>query len=243
MSPPNDASPKEYLHWLRTTDDEPISILRDVLSTAMWVVGIGLLLFAASGVWPPMVAVESGSMEPQMYRGDLIFVMEEGRLAGDGAHADTEVVTYRAGKQSGYSSFNNPGDVIIYKPDGNSRETPIIHRAMFWVEKGENWYGRANPDYLGSADNCQQLANCPAPHAGFITKGDNNGGYDQVGFAPNSSPVEPSWVVGKAKLRIPWLGHVRLQFATTAPELLEQTPRTNSTVDPRATTAPRTVPA
>lgn len=138
MSPPDDASPTELFHWFRTTEDEPVAIVRDILTTAMWAVGIGLLLFAISGVWPPMVAVESDSMEPQMERGDLIFVMEEGRLAGDGSHADTGVVTYRAGQQSGYSEFNNPGDVIIFRPDGNGRETPIIHRAMFWVEDGEN---------------------------------------------------------------------------------------------------------
>ncbi|WP_266078719.1 S26 family signal peptidase [Haladaptatus caseinilyticus] len=235
MSPPDDASPREVFHWFRTTEDEPVAFIRDILTTAMWAVGIGLLLFAISGVWPPLVAVESGSMEPQMYRGDLIFVMEEHRFAGDGAHANTGIVTYRAGQRSGYSSFNEPGDVIIFKPDGNGRATPIIHRAMLWVEGGENWYGRATPDYVGDADNCRELANCPAPHAGFITKGDNNAGYDQVGFGAYTGPVKPSWVVGKAKLRIPWLGHVRLQFATTtAPEPLdlETRPATNSTTVP-----------
>ncbi|WP_435155315.1 S26 family signal peptidase [Haladaptatus sp. DFWS20] len=240
MSPPDDASPAELFHWFRTTEDEPVAIVRDLLTTAMWAVGIGLLLFAISGVWPPMVAVESGSMEPQMYRGDLIFVMEEHRFAGDGAHANTGVVTYRAGKQSGYFEFNNPGDVIIFKPAGNGRETPIIHRAMLWVEEGENWYGKANSDYVGTAENCEQLANCPAPHSGFITKGDNNAGYDQVGFGANSTPVKPSWVVGKAKLRTPWLGHVRLQFAAATPsELLELEPRleANSTIAPLASSA------
>ncbi|SIR46588.1 signal peptidase, endoplasmic reticulum-type [Haladaptatus litoreus] len=197
----------------------------------MWAVGIGLLLFAISGVWPPMVAVESGSMEPQMERGDLIFVMEEGRLAGDGSHGDTGVVTYRAGQNSGYSEFNQPGDVIIFEPNGDGQAVPIIHRAMFWVDEGENWYDEANPDYVGTATNCEQLTNCPAPHAGFITKGDNNGGYDQASFGAHTAPVKPSWVVGKAKLKIPWLGHVRLQFGiATPPELLEAEthPVTNS---------------
>jgi signal peptidase I len=162
MSPPTDANPTELLHWLRTTDEEPVAFVRDVLSTVLWAVGVGLLLFAVSGVWPPMVAVESGSMEPQMYRGDLIFVMEEGRLAGGAAHADTDVVTYPAGKQSGYEEFNDHGDMIIFEPDGNGRETPIIHRAMFWVEAGENWYDRTDSDYVGVSNNCRELANCPA---------------------------------------------------------------------------------
>ncbi|WP_440007747.1 S26 family signal peptidase [Halomicrococcus sp. SG-WS-1] len=213
MSPPNDAGPREWLHWLRTTDDEPVAIVRDVLSTAGWVVAIGLLLFAVSGVWPPMVAVESPSMEPHMSRTDLVFVMEEHRLAGDAARDGTGVVTYAAGERAGYEKFGSYGDVIIFRPDGESDRTPIIHRAHFWVEEGENWYDEANPEYVGGADDCGELAYCPAPHAGFITKGDNNGAYDQVGALALTGPVKPQWVVGTAEFRIPWLGWLRLQFA------------------------------
>ncbi len=213
MSPPSDAGPKELLQWFRTTDEEPVPLVRDVLKTALWLVGIGVLLFAITGVWPPMVAVESGSMQPHMKKGDLIVVMDKGRLVGDGSYADTGIVPYRAGKGSGYRSFHSYGDVIVYRPDGATGETPIIHRARFWVQKNENWYDRADEKFIGTADNCEELPNCPAPHAGFITKGDHNGEYDQVyrGIGgPISSPVESSWVVAKAKFRIPWLGWVRL---------------------------------
>ncbi|WP_231185457.1 S26 family signal peptidase [Haladaptatus sp. DYF46] len=212
MSPPTDAGPKELFQWLRTTEEEPVAIVRDVVKTAMWVVGIGVLLFAITGVWPPMVAVESGSMQPHMKKGDLVVVMDEGRLAGDGSYGDTGVVPYRAGRGSGYREFHSYGDVIVYRPNGDSGRTPIIHRARFWVRENENWYDRANEAYVGTADNCEELRNCPAPHAGFITKGDHNGVYDQVYEldGPISGPVKSSWIVGKAKLRIPWLGWIRL---------------------------------
>ncbi|WP_135807204.1 S24/S26 family peptidase [Halorussus marinus] len=209
----SDTGPIALIGRFRRSDHGAVVFVRELLSSAAIVVAIGLLLFAASGVWPPMVAIESGSMEPQMYKGDLVFVMEEGRLAPDVAHADTGIVTYRAGAEAGYSKFNNPGDVIIYTQNGDPGRTPIIHRAMFWVESGENWYDEANKQYL-RADNCGELANCPAPHAGFITKGDNNGEYDQARRI--STVVKPDWVRGTAEVRIPWLGWVRLYFSGAA---------------------------
>jgi signal peptidase len=177
-----------------------------VASGAAVVVMVGLVLFAASGVWPPLVAVESGSMNPHMQKGDLVFVMEAGRLAPDTAR-EPGVVTSAVGRETDYRTFGGDGNVIVYRPNGND-EVPIIHRAHFWVEEGENWYDRADVRYL-AADNCAELIYCPAPHAGFITRGDANSRYDQtrtMGF----EPVRPAWVKGKAVVRIPYLGWVRL---------------------------------
>ena len=182
----------------------------DLLSSVSAVVLVGVLLFAVSGVWPPLVAIESPSMTPNIHTGDLVFVMEEERFPGDAAHGDTGVVTAHAASAADYTEFNRPGDVIVYAPDGDNATTPIIHRAMFWVEKNESWYDEADADYVGSADSCRELANCPANASGFITKGDYNSQYDQVGYDPISSPVKPGWVVGTAEVRVPWLGCVRL---------------------------------
>lgn len=183
--------------------------LYDVASSAAAVLLVGALLFAVSGVWPPMVAIESGSMYPHMQTGDLVFVMDEQRFPGDGAQAGTGVVTADTGETVDYRQFARTGDVIVYEPDGRSADTPIIHRAMFWVEEGENWYERADQAALGNADDCDDLRNCPAPHAGFVTKGDANGRYDQA--QGMSSPVKPEWVVGTAEVRVPKLGCVRLR--------------------------------
>ncbi len=179
----------------------------DILGSAGAVFLVGLLVITVSGVWPPLVAIESGSMEPQMERGDMVFVMAEERFAGPGARGG--VVTAATAESSGYTRFGRPGDVIVFAPDGDRDRTPIIHRAMFYVEAEEDWYDRADPEYRGSAGNCTALANCPAPHDGFVTRGDANGRYDQV--APTKSTVvRPRWVIGTAELRIPELGWVRL---------------------------------
>jgi len=195
-------------------DDSPgaIEYVTDVVGSAGAVLLVGLLLFAVSGVWPPLVAIESPSMDPHIQKGDLVFVMEEERFAGP--NAQHGVVTAQQG--ANYARFQQPGDVVVYEPDGNGRRTPIIHRAMFYVEEGENWYDRADPDAVGNANSCVELANCPANDSGFITKGDNNNQYDQVGRSPISDPVEPEWIIGTAEWRVPFLGEIRLGWNKAA---------------------------
>ena len=198
------------VRWFLTTDDETVMMTRDVLSSVAIVAAVALLLFGVSGIWPPLVAVESGSMEPNMQRGDLVFVVEDGRFAGSNTIADTGVVTLERGQEAGYTKFGNPGDVIVFRPNGNPATTPVIHRAHFWVEKNERWVEtKASESIVGDAT-CQEVPNCPAPYAGFITKGDHNPGYDQTGGGADTGIVKPDWITGKAQYRIPWLGHIRL---------------------------------
>ncbi|WP_280536048.1 S26 family signal peptidase [Halopenitus sp. POP-27] len=189
-----------------TATEGPAVWIRDVVSSVLIVLAIGALLFAVTGVWPPMVAVESGSMDPNMQKGDLIVVTEPGRLAPAAATNDVGVVPAAVAEREGYRSFGAPGSVIVYTFPGRIG-SPIIHRTMFHVEAGENWVDRADDRYL-SADTCSAVQNCPAPHSGYITKGDNNGRYDQAsGIAP---PVKPEWVTGVARVRLPYLGWIRL---------------------------------
>jgi signal peptidase len=191
-------------------DDEWAFVIRDLLVTVLAVLLVGGYLFAISGVWPPMVAIESGSMDPNMEVNDMVFVMESGRFQPENAIGDTGVVPARVGEQAGYEQFGRSGDVIIFEPGGNGAETPIIHRAMFWVEEGENWCEMADPAYLGRFEPSD--ANCEAPHDGFITKGDANPRYDQASYGESSQPVKPEWIVGTAELRFPRLGWFRLQL-------------------------------
>ncbi|MBB6647294.1 S26 family signal peptidase [Halobellus ruber] len=198
---------ESFLTRFRTARSGPLLFIRETLYSVIGVLAVGLLLFAVSGVWPPMVAVESGSMEPEMQRGDLIFVTEPERFTPD--YARGGIVTVEVGTDEGYRSFGGNGSVIIYDPPDRVG-SPIIHRAHFHVEEGENWYDRANPAYL-NADDCESLSNCPAPHDGFITKGDANARYDQASNI--AGPVRPDWIRGTARLRIPYLGYVRLELA------------------------------
>lgn len=167
-----------------------------------------LVLFALSGVWPPFVAIESGSMEPHMAEGDLVFLVDADRYTGHDGVADTGLLTHEAGLEAGHLSFGKPGHVIVFTADGS--DVSIIHRLHLYVEEGEDWYDRADPEYLGGASSCAELSNCPAPHDGFITKGDANAYYDQVNN--NMEVVKVEWIDGRAAVRIPFLGHVRLTF-------------------------------
>ncbi len=200
-----------FVRWFFKTNDDSVVLVRDILSSVAIVAVIGLLLFGISGVWPPLVAVESGSMEPNMEVGDLIFVVADDRFVGDGATGDTGVVTHEDGDD--HEKFGKAGDVVVFEPNGQAHQTPVIHRAHFWVEEGENWVDtRAEPEYVDGAS-CDQLRTCPAAHDGFVTKGDANPYYDQYqrGGA-NTDVVQPGWITGKASFRVPWLGYVRLTF-------------------------------
>lgn len=201
---------RDRLKQLRQANHPVVRFFREFLASTFMVIMVGVLLFGVSGVWPPLVAVESGSMTPNLHRGDLVFVMDESRFQPQHAVNDTGIVTYYGADGSGYRSFGDYGDVIVFSPNGGN-QTPIIHRARFWVQSGENWYQTANKSFI-RGDSCAAIPNCPAPHGGFITKGDANGYYDQVSGI--SAPVKLKWVRGTAKLRIPFLGHIRLQFST-----------------------------
>lgn len=207
---------ESFLKRFRTAERGPLFVVREVTTSVLLVAGIGVLLFAISGVWPPMVAVESGSMDPHMQKGDLVFVTEPGRFAPDGAVGDTGVVPYQKAVDQEYRTFDSYGSVVVYQTPQRSAQgkAPVIHRVHFRVEEGENWYERADKNHIGEASNCRQLKQCPAPHGGFITKGDDNGNYDQVNGI--SSPVTAEWVLGVARLRIPLLGWIRLVVSGAA---------------------------
>ena len=202
--------------WRRflTATDGPLLLLREVCISLTIVLIVGGLLFGISGVWPPMVAVESESMEPNINKYDLVFVTEPGRFSPSEAD-QIGVVTADAVDSTEYASFNAAGSVIVFD-NPQATGPPIIHRAHFFVEEGENWYDRTNPDHISASD-CDELQYCPAPHDGYITKGDNeasNNRYDQAnGIAPI---VKPEWVTGVARLRLPYVGYIRLALTGAA---------------------------
>ncbi|MCQ1535974.1 S26 family signal peptidase [Methanosarcina sp. KYL-1] len=168
-----------------------VSLGKDMLSVIAVLITFMVLSKLAFGLWTPMVAVESGSMEPHMQVGDIIFIKNIDRV---------NLVTNEEGASSGYMSFGDYGDVILYRPYGQEGVTPIIHRAMYYVEAGQPMW-----------------ENGPiAPYSGYITKGDNpvtNKHFDQEGQISYHVPVKEEWVIGTAQYRIPYAGHVRLLFS------------------------------
>jgi signal peptidase len=106
-------------------------------------------IFAYSGIWPPMVVVESESMQHSdttsyigvIDTGDIVVVKK----------VDTyqEVTTYVEGLANGHSTYGEPGDVIIYHRSGMPK--PIIHRAMVMLEY----------NFTGGGFDVPSLANIP----------------------------------------------------------------------------------
>ncbi len=148
--------------------------VKDIIFVVVVVGGISLLSQLLLGLWTPMVAVESGSMVPNLNIGDIVLVQGASR---------TDVIPWEEAEKTDYATFNNPGDVILYRPYGKAsfnlldqlkmligfapskeKATPIIHRALRYVEAGDPmWEG-------GPA----------APFSGYITKGDHNEVIDQM---------------------------------------------------------------
>ncbi len=183
----------EKIKEFNKSTNPAVGLLRDIIFVVAVVAIFASLSHLVLGLWSPMVAVESGSMIPHIEVGDIIFVQSIDR---------TQVITYEDGKNINYTSFGEYGDVILYKPNGIEGVTPIIHRAMYYVEQGQ-------PMWTGGP---------PAPHAGYITKGDNirtNPAYDQMALLDPEGrvmqPVEKEWVIGVARFYpIPYLGYVSI---------------------------------
>ncbi len=171
----------------KESDSFAVSIVRDIMSVLLAVLAFAVVSQIVFGMWTPMVAVESGSMEPHMKIGDIVFIQSIDR---------TKIHTYVSAPDD-YISFKESGDVILYRPYGQEGVTPVIHRAMYYVETGE-------PMWENGAI---------APHSGYITKGDNertNMYYDQQGQISYLQPVKEEWIIGVARFRIPYAGHIRL---------------------------------
>ncbi|MCK4457630.1 MAG: S26 family signal peptidase [Thermoplasmata archaeon] len=134
-SEPEDKEKKDRKRkWIRSI----LFLLRD-LGVAALIVGIILLsLFLYTGNWPPMVVVESKSMQHSdtesfvgvIDTGDLVLVQN--------AHSKSDIITYVEGRATGYGTYGEFGDVIIYKQGGNYEAKSIIHRALIRLDWNES---------------------------------------------------------------------------------------------------------
>ena len=185
---------KGAIKGFQESDHPIIAFAREILWVVAVVGGIALLLFLVCGTWPAVVAVESESMLPNMHVNDLVFVVQKDRFG--------PLQTYEAGGNTGYMKFGKYGDVVIYKPNGAVNIHPIIHRAMAFHEA--EWFA-SNPSF-------PKVQN---PHAGYLTRGDNNLGPDQQSSINGIGPIQPvkgEWIVGKALFSVPLLGYPTLHY-------------------------------
>ncbi|RXE56843.1 phosphohydrolase [Methanoculleus taiwanensis] len=183
---------------LRTSTHPAASLARDLVWVVAVVGGIALLLYLVAGTWPAVVTIESESMVPHMNVGDLVLVVDEDRYG--------QLTTWTEGNRTGYTSFGDYGDVIIYRPNGAEDVHPIIHRAMAYADEKS----------IAGSPLAQYYAD---PHGGYITKGDNNPVIDQGTYFQGIGVVEPvrkEWIVGKALFAVPLIGYIPLHIVEFA---------------------------
>jgi signal peptidase I len=88
-------------------------------------------LFAYTQNWPPVYVVESESM--QHGSSDILGLINTGDLVLAQKVDPSQITTYVFGQRTGYSTYGEYGDVVLYNPNGIA-STPVIHRAILYLE-------------------------------------------------------------------------------------------------------------
>ena len=173
---------------------EAWSWIREALLAGGLIATLIAVLVLMTGSWPPMVVVESNSMQHDeagevgsIDAGDLVLVMSNERQ---------KIITYAeateaGGPYEGHESHGMPGDVIIYRKNGGT-DTPVIHRALLkvvanesggWDAPGTNlrnvetisWtFDIQCPSYHNTGTYNLTIENWDPVHEGYLSMGDNN---------------------------------------------------------------------
>jgi len=88
-------------------------------------------MYAYTQNWPPVYVVESKSM--QHGTNDVLGVINTGDLVLAQKIANGSIQPYVVGLKTGYSTYGEYGDVLLYQPNGQSG-TPVIHRAILFLD-------------------------------------------------------------------------------------------------------------
>jgi signal peptidase I len=102
-----------------------------VIPVLLALVAVGTIL--SLGTWPPIYAVESDSM--QHGSGDHLGYLNAGDIVFALSVSNSSIRPYIDALKTGYHTYGEAGDVLIYHPNGQWGETVIIHRAILWL----NW--------------------------------------------------------------------------------------------------------
>ncbi|MFQ6013116.1 MAG: hypothetical protein ACE5LS_05680 [Thermoplasmata archaeon] len=147
-----------------------VSFLRDLAVAFLLVAIVFAGLFAFARTWPPMVVVESGSMQHSNGESFLGVVDTGDIVVVQTAPRRQDIATYVQGRAVGYANYGDFGDVIVFQdPDGPPGRW-IIHRALVFLawnetdmgfdiptleslERGRDWESNAATPYgLGRTD-------------------------------------------------------------------------------------------
>ncbi len=167
---------------------------------AVALIAVGLILggmFLYTGNWPPMAVVESGSMQHSstyaylgnLNIGDVVLVKK--------VTSSSQVTTYVQGEHSGLSTYGEFGNVIIYRPYGSYQVTPIIHRAIVYLQYNSTGGGYDIPSLLNIPPS-QWYVTTPAGQSHDIYNVKNNVLISDVGYTHTPVLIPISSFVGKA---------------------------------------------
>jgi len=202
-------------------------------------------MYAYAGTWPPLVVVESSSMQ-HADRESFLGVIDTGDMVfQQAAPTRSSVTTYVEGRASGYSTYGDYGDVIIFNRPGDP--TPVIHRAILYVTEYPDGTADAldiaNPSFTdweatndtGPTTDPHHLRTLTIYRMGF--GGNLNITFnfsDFIGFARtaprsayitmgdhNAPTYDTPWmprqadVIGRARGELPWFGLLKLTLQPT----------------------------
>lgn len=119
--------------------DPTRTLLRELVLAAGMISLLVLAMWAHTGSMPPLVVVESNSMQHDA--GGEVGTIDAGDLVLVHSPNDNRIISFAEATDKnspyyGYESLGMEGDVIIYERNGESESTPIIHRALFEIEIG-----------------------------------------------------------------------------------------------------------
>jgi len=90
-------------------------------------------LFAYARTWPPIVAVESGSMMHSVDTSEIGAIDTGDIVIVQTVESRAEVVTYLEGRATGYTTYGDYGDVLVFRDPRELAGTAFIHRAFAYV--------------------------------------------------------------------------------------------------------------
>ena len=121
-------------------------------------------LYAYTSNWPPVYVVESDSM--QHGNTDIVGLINTGDLVLAQKLPTSEIQTYVDGEHSGYTTYGEYGDVVLYQANGLAG-TPVIHRAIVYLS--------ANPNGTWNAPSLAALSCGPNDSASYMVSSSSNG--------------------------------------------------------------------
>jgi signal peptidase len=217
-----------------------VTFLRDAAVAAAFVTLMLLAMFAYTGLWPPLVVVESNSMMHgddnlsnigTIDTGDLVLVKKVNSLS--------DIETYMDSQASGHKTYGDYGDVVIYRPGGLDAITPIIHRALIYLEINsdgtsyrseslrqaatDKWSTSDPTDTWDRLTSSLTISDVGYNHLSVTIDIQGLASSHRSGFITKGDhntgtdqryaaygPVDFEWVVGKARGEIPWFGLLKL---------------------------------